>query len=152
VTAGTRHLQRLAAPSRAAAASFASARDAALQKADRGAAGPDLTLEQNGLRGRAQPQPEAAARGHQARVLPRVLLCFERVTRRHVAGLDAEQCMPACAWPSDARPRGCCRILYVRNLPFNISADEMYDIFGKFGAVRQIRLCAPDACVCSSSC
>ncbi|KAK9845789.1 hypothetical protein WJX81_002443 [Elliptochloris bilobata] len=32
------------------------------------------------------------------------------------------------------------RILYVRNLPFNISADEMYDIFGKFGAVRQIRL------------
>ena len=34
------------------------------------------------------------------------------------------------------------RILYVRNLPFNISADEMYDIFGKFGAVRQIRLCA----------
>ena len=36
-----------------------------------------------------------------------------------------------------AAPR---RILYVRNLPFNISADEMYDIFGKFGAVRQIRL------------
>ncbi|KAG5176812.1 hypothetical protein JKP88DRAFT_351002 [Tribonema minus] len=32
------------------------------------------------------------------------------------------------------------RILYVRNLPFKITADEMYDIFGKYGAIRQIRL------------
>ena len=27
-----------------------------------------------------------------------------------------------------------------RNLPFKISAEEMYDIFGKYGAIRQIRL------------
>ena len=32
------------------------------------------------------------------------------------------------------------RVLYVRNLPFKITAEEMYDIFGKYGAVRQIRL------------
>mmetsp|Transcript_3306 Transcript_3306/g.4945 ORF Transcript_3306/g.4945 Transcript_3306/m.4945 type:complete len:136 (+) Transcript_3306:150-557(+) len=32
------------------------------------------------------------------------------------------------------------RILYVRNLPFRITADELYDIFGKYGAVYQIRL------------
>ena len=32
-----------------------------------------------------------------------------------------------------------CRCLYVRNLPFNISSEEMHDIFGKFGAIRQIR-------------
>lgn len=32
------------------------------------------------------------------------------------------------------------RVLYVRNLPFNITADEMYDIFGKYGAIRQIRV------------
>ena len=32
------------------------------------------------------------------------------------------------------------RALYVRNLPFKITSEEMYDIFGKFGAVRQIRL------------
>mmetsp|Transcript_24659 Transcript_24659/g.28213 ORF Transcript_24659/g.28213 Transcript_24659/m.28213 type:complete len:133 (+) Transcript_24659:693-1091(+) len=31
------------------------------------------------------------------------------------------------------------RILYVRNLPFKISAEELYDIFGKYGAVYQIR-------------
>ena len=31
------------------------------------------------------------------------------------------------------------RVLFVRNLPFNISAEEMYEIFGKFGAIRQIR-------------
>mmetsp|Transcript_8936 Transcript_8936/g.13269 ORF Transcript_8936/g.13269 Transcript_8936/m.13269 type:complete len:135 (+) Transcript_8936:73-477(+) len=32
------------------------------------------------------------------------------------------------------------RILYVRNLPFKITGEEMYDIFGKYGAVHQIRL------------
>ena len=32
------------------------------------------------------------------------------------------------------------RILYVRNLPFNISAEDLYTIFGKYGAVYQIRL------------
>lgn len=32
------------------------------------------------------------------------------------------------------------RILYVRNLPFKITADELYGIFGKYGAVYQIRL------------
>ena len=30
--------------------------------------------------------------------------------------------------------------MYVRNLPFKITAEEMYDIFGKYGAVYQIRL------------
>ena len=32
------------------------------------------------------------------------------------------------------------RILYVRNLPFKITPDELYAIFGKYGAVYQIRL------------
>ncbi|KAL7568535.1 hypothetical protein ACA910_002649 [Epithemia clementina (nom. ined.)] len=32
------------------------------------------------------------------------------------------------------------RILYVRNLPFSITADELYAIFGKYGAIFQIRL------------
>jgi pre-mRNA branch site protein p14 len=32
------------------------------------------------------------------------------------------------------------RILYVRNLPFKITAEELYTIFGKYGAVHQIRL------------
>jgi pre-mRNA branch site protein p14 len=31
------------------------------------------------------------------------------------------------------------RILYVRNLPYKISAEELYDIFGKYGPIRQIR-------------
>lgn len=32
------------------------------------------------------------------------------------------------------------RILFVRNLPYKISSEEMYDIFGKYGSIRQIRL------------
>ena len=32
------------------------------------------------------------------------------------------------------------RALYIRNLPFKITSDEMYDIFGKYGALRQVRL------------
>lgn len=31
------------------------------------------------------------------------------------------------------------RVLYVRNLPYKISSDELYDIFGKYGSLRQIR-------------
>eukprot|EP01018_Ginkgo_biloba_P033331 Gb_34951 [translate_table: standard] len=30
------------------------------------------------------------------------------------------------------------RVPYVRNLPFNISFEEMYDIFSKYGAIHQI--------------
>ena len=32
------------------------------------------------------------------------------------------------------------RILYVRNLPFKITSEELYEIFGKYGAVFQIRV------------
>eukprot|EP00695_Tsukubamonas_globosa_P002304 TRINITY_DN341_c0_g1_i1.p1 TRINITY_DN341_c0_g1~~TRINITY_DN341_c0_g1_i1.p1 ORF type:complete len:126 (+),score=19.09 TRINITY_DN341_c0_g1_i1:65-442(+) len=35
------------------------------------------------------------------------------------------------------------RVLFVRNLPFHITSEEMYDIFGKFGAIRQIRMGEP---------
>lgn len=30
--------------------------------------------------------------------------------------------------------------MFVKNLPFKITSDELYDIFGKYGAIRQIRL------------
>jgi pre-mRNA branch site protein p14 len=32
------------------------------------------------------------------------------------------------------------RILFVRNLPFKVSSQELYDLFGKYGSVRQVRL------------
>ena len=39
--------------------------------------------------------------------------------------------------PADAN-----RILFVRHLPDAITHDELYELFGKFGAVEQIRLYA----------
>ena len=32
------------------------------------------------------------------------------------------------------------RALYVKNLPFKLSDKDLYAIFGKYGAVRQIRI------------
>ena len=31
------------------------------------------------------------------------------------------------------------RIVFVRNLPLKASAEDMYEIFGKYGPIRQIR-------------
>jgi len=37
------------------------------------------------------------------------------------------------------------RVIYVKNLPFNLQSEEIYDIFGKYGAIRQVRVGnAPD--------
>lgn len=32
------------------------------------------------------------------------------------------------------------RILYVKNLPYKVTAEELYELFGKYGAIRQLRL------------
>jgi pre-mRNA branch site protein p14 len=42
--------------------------------------------------------------------------------------------------PQSKLPPEVNRILYVRNLPFTITAEELYAIFGKYGAIFQIRL------------
>ena len=48
---------------------------------------------------------------------------------------------PPSVCVSQARlPPDVTRILYVKSLPFKISSEDLYDIFGKFGPVRQIRL------------
>jgi len=31
------------------------------------------------------------------------------------------------------------RILFVKNLSYNVTAEELFDLFGKFGPIRQIR-------------
>jgi len=37
------------------------------------------------------------------------------------------------------------RVLYVRNLPVKITSEQLYEVFGKYGAIRQIRRgIAPD--------
>lgn len=39
-----------------------------------------------------------------------------------------------------ALPPGVTRILFVRNLPFKITAEEIFSIFGRYGALRQVRV------------
>ncbi|CAG8446743.1 16484_t:CDS:10 [Acaulospora colombiana] len=54
---------------------------------------------------------------------------------------SSKMAMAASAKNRNARlPPEVNRVLFVRNLPFNITSEEMYDIFGKYGAIRQIRL------------
>src|SRR4051794_29972281 len=36
------------------------------------------------------------------------------------------------------------RILLVKSLPFKVTASDLYSVFGKYGAVRQIRLGVTD--------
>ena len=42
--------------------------------------------------------------------------------------------------PLRALPTGVTRILFVRNLPYKITAEEIYGIFGRYGALRQVRV------------
>ncbi|CAE6506137.1 unnamed protein product [Rhizoctonia solani] len=37
-------------------------------------------------------------------------------------------------------PPGANRILFVKNLNYTITGDDLYDLFGRYGAIRQIRL------------
>lgn len=32
------------------------------------------------------------------------------------------------------------KILFVKSLPYKITGDELYELFGRYGAVQQIRL------------
>ena len=53
---------------------------------------------------------------------------------------DGAASAAACLRWSQSCTYSHCRVVYVRNLPFNISSEEMYDIFGKYGALRQVRI------------
>lgn len=37
-------------------------------------------------------------------------------------------------------PPGANRILFVKNLNYNITGDDLYDLFGRYGSIRQIRI------------
>jgi pre-mRNA branch site protein p14 len=42
--------------------------------------------------------------------------------------------------PLRALPSGVTRFLFVRNLPFKITSEEIFSIFGRYGALRQVRV------------
>ena len=37
-------------------------------------------------------------------------------------------------------PPGANRILFVKNLHYQITGDDLYDLFGRYGSIRQIRI------------
>ncbi|EJD01571.1 pre-mRNA branch site protein p14 [Fomitiporia mediterranea MF3/22] len=44
------------------------------------------------------------------------------------------------ARPATKLPAGANRILFVKNLNYNITGDDLYELFGRYGSIRQIRL------------
>ncbi|KDQ64340.1 hypothetical protein JAAARDRAFT_27965 [Jaapia argillacea MUCL 33604] len=46
----------------------------------------------------------------------------------------------ALARPTTKLPPGANRILFVKNLDYNITGDDLYELFGRYGSIRQIRL------------
>lgn len=52
---------------------------------------------------------------------------------------QVSQTLSAAARAKIKLPKDANRIIFVRGLPFKITPDELYDIFGKYGSVRQIR-------------
>lgn len=46
------------------------------------------------------------------------------------------------------KPTGPQTILFVKNLSFKVTSEEMYDLFGRFGPIRQIRLYSPSRFHC----
>jgi hypothetical protein len=37
-------------------------------------------------------------------------------------------------------PAGANRILFVKNLNYQITGEDLYDLFGRYGSIRQIRI------------
>lgn len=49
----------------------------------------------------------------------------------------------SCAYMSFSQaklPPGANRILFVKNLNYQITGEDMYDLFGRYGSIRQIRI------------
>jgi len=42
--------------------------------------------------------------------------------------------------PTAKLPPGANRILFVKNLNYQITGDDLYDLFGRYGSIRQIRI------------
>ena len=45
-----------------------------------------------------------------------------------------------CTFLQTKLPPGANRILFVKNLNYQITGEDLYDLFGRYGSIRQIRL------------
>ncbi|KZW04261.1 RNA-binding domain-containing protein [Exidia glandulosa HHB12029] len=42
--------------------------------------------------------------------------------------------------PTSKLPPGANRILFVKNLNYTITGEDLYDLFGRYGSIRQVRI------------
>lgn len=47
---------------------------------------------------------------------------------------------PQLKFPQSKLPPGANRILFVKNLNYQITGEDLYDLFGRYGSIRQIRI------------
>ncbi|EZG55391.1 putative RNA-binding protein [Gregarina niphandrodes] len=64
---------------------------------------------------------------------------FSDTLRDHTPSMP-DPVMPAQATSKIKLPKNASRIIYVKGLPAKVSNDDLYDIFGKYGSIRQIRV------------
>jgi hypothetical protein len=64
--------------------------------------------------------------------------CFQMPVLINCAPLPLNT-LPSTVLQSNLPP-GANRILFVKNLNYTITGDDLYDLFGRYGSIRQIRL------------
>ena len=61
----------------------------------------------------------------------RIISCFGRVTTHPLTCMSLLQAK---------LPPGANRILFVKNLNYQITGEDLYDLFGRYGSIRQVRI------------
>uniref|UniRef100_A0A0W0EZ88 Putative PEBP-like protein n=1 Tax=Moniliophthora roreri TaxID=221103 RepID=A0A0W0EZ88_MONRR len=68
------------------------------------------------------------------------LIDFERLMVNGHRAYSTNNSVDMAARPTSKLPAGANRILFVKNLNYQITGEDLYDLFGRYGSIRQIRI------------